>query len=293
MDPADRRPARTSNKAITPASVVKLGRARWRLRRHQSNPPSTAGSATRRSAPAIRSPCRKQRQHLVPLRRERKDHPAEHRPAICPTENMLSHGIVMPSPFYPAGSLAYRCDMERPDPFILFDNWYAEARASEINDSNAMALATAGADGLPSVRMVLLKGHGADLATMAVSYSTPISKAARPGNCCKIPMSPCFSTGSLCAAKSGSKGPLALSKMLSRTPISPPARAIRNWVPGHRTNPVRWRTAPHSRPALPMSKHGSRARRPSPAALVGVDGQPEADRVLAGPRIPPARTLAL
>lgn len=46
---------------------------------------------------------------------------------------------------------------------MLFDNWYAEARASEINDSNAMALATAGADGLPSVRMVLLKGHGADL----------------------------------------------------------------------------------------------------------------------------------
>ena len=46
---------------------------------------------------------------------------------------------------------------------MLFDNWYAEARASEINDSNALALATAGADGLPSVRMVLLKGHGADL----------------------------------------------------------------------------------------------------------------------------------
>lgn len=53
--------------------------------------------------------------------------------------------------------------MERPDPFTLFDQWYAEARASEINDSNAMALATAGTDGLPSVRMVLLKGHGADL----------------------------------------------------------------------------------------------------------------------------------
>jgi pyridoxamine 5'-phosphate oxidase len=45
----------------------------------------------------------------------------------------------------------------------LFQDWYAEARASELNDSNAMALATAGADGLPSVRMVLLKGHGADL----------------------------------------------------------------------------------------------------------------------------------
>lgn len=46
------------------------------------------------------------------------------------------------------------------DPFALFDHWYAEARASEINDSNAVALATADARGLPSIRMVLLKGHG-------------------------------------------------------------------------------------------------------------------------------------
>ena len=49
------------------------------------------------------------------------------------------------------------------DPFALFDQWYGEARETELNDSNAMALATATPDGLPSVRMVLLKGHGADL----------------------------------------------------------------------------------------------------------------------------------
>jgi pyridoxamine 5'-phosphate oxidase len=48
------------------------------------------------------------------------------------------------------------------DPFALFDTWFAEARTSEPNDSNAMALATADADGRPSVRMVLLKGHGPD-----------------------------------------------------------------------------------------------------------------------------------
>jgi pyridoxamine 5'-phosphate oxidase len=45
------------------------------------------------------------------------------------------------------------------DPFALFASWYVEARQSEINDSNAMALATADASGQPSVRMVLLKGH--------------------------------------------------------------------------------------------------------------------------------------
>ena len=48
------------------------------------------------------------------------------------------------------------------DPFALFDEWLAEARASEVNDPEAMALATAGTDGRPSVRMVLLKGHGSD-----------------------------------------------------------------------------------------------------------------------------------
>jgi pyridoxamine 5'-phosphate oxidase len=46
------------------------------------------------------------------------------------------------------------------DPFALFDEWFAEARESEPNDPGAMALATAGANGQPSVRMVLLKGHG-------------------------------------------------------------------------------------------------------------------------------------
>ena len=46
------------------------------------------------------------------------------------------------------------------DPFALFDQWLAEARAGEINDPEAMALATAGADANPSVRIVLLKGHG-------------------------------------------------------------------------------------------------------------------------------------
>ena len=46
------------------------------------------------------------------------------------------------------------------DPLALFDAWYTEARGSEPNDANAMALATATAEGAPSVRMVLLKGHG-------------------------------------------------------------------------------------------------------------------------------------
>jgi pyridoxamine 5'-phosphate oxidase len=44
------------------------------------------------------------------------------------------------------------------DPFALFQAWFTEAETSEPNDPNAMALATVDADGLPNVRMVLLKG---------------------------------------------------------------------------------------------------------------------------------------
>ena len=48
------------------------------------------------------------------------------------------------------------------DPFALFDAWLKAAEAGEPNDPNAMALATVDAAGQPSVRMVLLKGHGPD-----------------------------------------------------------------------------------------------------------------------------------
>ena len=47
------------------------------------------------------------------------------------------------------------------DPFSLFAIWFAEARTAEPNDPEAMTLATVAADGQPSARMVLLKGHDA------------------------------------------------------------------------------------------------------------------------------------
>lgn len=48
------------------------------------------------------------------------------------------------------------------DPIALFSEWLAKAAVGEPHDPNAMALATVDADGQPSVRMVLLKGHDAD-----------------------------------------------------------------------------------------------------------------------------------
>lgn len=49
-------------------------------------------------------------------------------------------------------------DLEDPsEPFALFDEWFALAKAREPNDPNAMALATVDSHGLPNVRMVLMK----------------------------------------------------------------------------------------------------------------------------------------
>lgn len=47
---------------------------------------------------------------------------------------------------------------EQNEPFALFASWLREAETSETNDPNAVALATVDKDGLPNVRMVLLKG---------------------------------------------------------------------------------------------------------------------------------------
>lgn len=49
------------------------------------------------------------------------------------------------------------------DPFALFDAWFAEAKKSEPNDPEAVAVATATPDAFPSVRMVLMKDHGPQL----------------------------------------------------------------------------------------------------------------------------------
>jgi len=48
------------------------------------------------------------------------------------------------------------------EPFALFEQWLAAAREKEPNDPNAMAVATADAEGAPDVRMVLLKGFDTD-----------------------------------------------------------------------------------------------------------------------------------
>ena len=61
---------------------------------------------------------------------------------------------------YAAGGLA-ETDLVA-DPMSMFDRWFDDARAAGIGEPNAMVVATVSAAGLPSSRMVLLKGVGAD-----------------------------------------------------------------------------------------------------------------------------------
>lgn len=53
-------------------------------------------------------------------------------------------------------------DILERSPFDVFADWFAEAKESEINDPNAVAVATANAEGQPAVRMVLLKDYDPD-----------------------------------------------------------------------------------------------------------------------------------
>jgi pyridoxamine 5'-phosphate oxidase len=58
------------------------------------------------------------------------------------------------------------------NPFLQFDKWWEEALASSIEEVNAMTLATASADGVPSARIVLLKGYSEDGFVFFTNYNS-------------------------------------------------------------------------------------------------------------------------
>jgi pyridoxamine 5'-phosphate oxidase len=59
-----------------------------------------------------------------------------------------------------------------PDPLRQFDTWWQEAVVSQIDEVNAMTLATASADGLPSARVVLLKGFSTEGFVFYTNYNS-------------------------------------------------------------------------------------------------------------------------
>ncbi|ESQ74449.1 pyridoxamine 5'-phosphate oxidase [Asticcacaulis sp. AC402] len=58
---------------------------------------------------------------------------------------------------YADAHAAHGAEIDVAEPFVLFADWLKDARAKEPNDPNGMAVATVDDDGLPDVRMVLLK----------------------------------------------------------------------------------------------------------------------------------------
>ena len=74
-----------------------------------------------------------------------------------------------------AASGLRRSDLDR-DPIKQFGNWFTAAIEASIRDVNAMSLATAGAEGRPSVRIVLLKGFDHDGFVFFTNYESEKGK---------------------------------------------------------------------------------------------------------------------
>lgn len=77
---------------------------------------------------------------------------------------MSRSDLIPPSPSasdYAEAHAAHAAEIEAAEPFDLFGQWLSDARRKEPNDPNAMAVATVDEQGLPDVRMVLLKDFDA------------------------------------------------------------------------------------------------------------------------------------
>jgi len=85
------------------------------------------------------------------------------------------------------------------DPLELYARWYAEASAV-LEEPEAVVLATATPGGRPSLRLVLLKEFGPE-----ASSSTRTTRAERAASWQQTPLRRCSPTGSLSAARSGSR----------------------------------------------------------------------------------------
>ena len=132
------------------------------------------------------------------------------------------------------------------DPFALFAEWMKQAEASEPNDANAMALATADADGVPNVRMVLLKGADAN---GFVFYSN--SRSIKGDELAANPKAALNFHWKSLRKVVRVKAPSRRSAMPKPTPISPPGPRTARSAPGLRPSRAPWKGALCSRRPLP------------------------------------------
>ena len=163
------------------------------------------------------------------------------------------------------------------DPHALFEEWFAEARLGEPNDADAMTLATADADGRPSARMVLLKGHDPRGFVFYTNSRQPEGRRARRQSARgpALPLEVAAPPGPDRGA--GRAGERRRGRCLFRHPVARfPARRLG-------LGPVRgrWRAATCSRRATrALAEEYEGARSAASAALVGLSGRARADRIL-------------
>ena len=172
------------------------------------------------------------------------------------------------------------------DPFALFDEWFAEARASEPNDPEAMALATADADGRPSVRMVLLKGHGPRRLRLLHQRQSRKGERARrqPARRLAVPLEVAAPPGA------DRRRGRARSRRPRPTPISPAASRdsqLGAWA-SDQSRPLDSRDDLRAR--FEEMRAGSTARTCRARRTGAATASSRADRILERPAAPAART---
>ncbi len=172
------------------------------------------------------------------------------------------------------------------DPFSLFEAWMEKARGSEPNDPNAMALATCDGEGVPNVRMVLLKEASP---TGFVFYTNLESSKGR--EILSVPRAAlCFHWKSLrrqirvrggIAAVDGSEADAYFASRARQSQIGA-------WA-SRQSRPLPGRLTLEKEIAARVAQFGLR-RDPAPGALVGFPSRAAGDRVLARSAVSPARS---
>ena len=174
-----------------------------------------------------------------------------------------------------------------PDPFDLFDTWFDEAAAAEVNDPNAMSLATVDSDGMPDVRTVLLKGHDHGGFVFYTNLESAKGRELR-----HAPRAALLFHWKSLRRQVRVRGPVAqVSDEEADAYFKSRARGSRigAWA-SKQSRPLGSRAALEARVAELEALYPGRRRSP-PAPLVRLARHTGGNRILAGWGLPPARSL--
>ena len=176
--------------------------------------------------------------------------------------------------------------------FALFEAWIAEAEAREPNDPNAMALATVDADGLPDVRMVLLKGArcrgGFVFYTNTESRQGPRA-AGQPEGGAGVPLEEPAPAGARARPGRARSSDAEADAYFATPPARQPHRRL---GVSQQSRPLESRFALEKAVAVYAAQYAI-GEVPRPPHWSGFRISAGVHRVLAGPAVPPARPRRL